>query len=386
MAPGGVRERTLGTVIAARCWRAYDPTQMPGSFLSLLMVLILVGALVCAAAILLMAYGLVHPPRMTDAKALYLLGRLSPAELGLAFEDVAFDVREEPGGRVVRIAGWWMPARHPDAGTGAGGNGKSAQAGSDRCVVLLHGYADARVGAIAWAPVWHGLGWNVLAIDLRAHGESGGRYVTAGRLEREDVGQVINQLRAARPGETRQVALFGVSLGAAVAAATAVARADLGDVAAVVLESPYLDFRDPATAQMERLGGPRGAVLRAALGLAGWIAGTDFAALRTDRLIERLPCPVMVIAAEEDPYVMLEDVDVLERAVAARSPEAGPGVFWRVAGAGHAMAIVADPEEYRAQLGAFLDAAMAWESGGNPLTAPRGSDSQAERNLSIPEG
>jgi uncharacterized protein len=357
---------------------------MPGSFISLLVVLLLVGALVCAGAILLMAYGLVRPPRMTDAKALYLLGRVSPAELGLAFQDVAFDVREEPGGQRVRIAGWWIPARHPDAD--AAGNGQAAPAGAGRCVVLLHGYADARVGAIAWAPVWHGLGWNVLAIDLRAHGQSGGRYVTAGRLEREDVGQVINQLRAARPGETRQVALFGVSLGAAVAAATAVTRTELGDIAAVVLESPYLDFRDPAAAQMQRLGVPRGAVLRAALGLAGWIAGTDFAALRMDRLIGRLPAPVMVIAPDEDPYVMPGDMDVLERAVAARSPEAGPGVFWRVAGAGHAMAIVADPDEYRARLGAFLDAAMAWESGGSPLTAPHGSDSQAERNLSIPEG
>src|SRR3954462_5178000 len=112
---------------------------MAASFISLLIVLLLVGMLVSAGAILLMAYGLVRPPRMTDAKALYLLGRLSPAELGLGFEDVAFDVRGEAGGRVVRIGGWWIPARHPDAGAGSGGgcNGDGADAG--RCVVLLHG-------------------------------------------------------------------------------------------------------------------------------------------------------------------------------------------------------------------------------------------------------
>src|SRR6476661_73503 len=104
---------------------------MSGSFISLLVVLLLVGALVCAGAIVVMAYGLVRPPRMTDAKALYLLGRVSPAELGLAFEDVAFDVREEPGGRVVRIAGWWIPARHPDDRCAGGGNGDGAHGDSD---------------------------------------------------------------------------------------------------------------------------------------------------------------------------------------------------------------------------------------------------------------
>jgi pimeloyl-ACP methyl ester carboxylesterase len=190
------------------------------------------------------------------------------------------------------------------------------------------------------------------------------------------VAQVINQVRAARPAETREIALFGVSLGAVVAAATAVARADVGDVAAVVLESPYLDFRDPAAAQMQRLGVPRGTILRAALGLAGRIAGTDFAAQRTDRLIERLPCRVMVIAPAEDPYVSPEDVDVLERAVSRRPPSAGPGVFWRVAGAGHGMAMVAEPDEYRTRLAAFLDDAVAWAHGGHSGHASEATESQ----------
>src|SRR3954454_22051011 len=121
---------------------------MAASFISLLIVLLLVGMLVSAGAILLMAYGLVRPPRMTDLKALYLLGRVSPAELGLAFDDVTFEVREEAGGGGVRIVGWWIPVRHPDAA--AGGNGDGPRGGAGRCVVLLHGYADARVGAIAW--------------------------------------------------------------------------------------------------------------------------------------------------------------------------------------------------------------------------------------------
>ena len=181
------------------------------------------------------------------------------------------------------------------------------------------------------------------------------------------------------------MALFGVSLGAAVAAATGVARAGVGDVAAVVLESPYVDFRDPAAAQMQRLGVPRGAILRAALRLAGWMTGTDFAALRVDRLIERLPCPVMVIAPAEDPYVGPDDTAALERAVARRAPEAGPGVFWRVPGAGHGMTVVDQPEEYRTRLGAFLDAALAWQSGGSAMRTSDATDAPVGSKPGIPE-
>ena len=73
-----------------------------------------------------------------------------------------------------------------------------------RCVTLLHGYADAKVGAIAWAPLWYSLGYHILAFDLRAHGESEGAYSTAGYFERHDLNQLLNQLRAERPSETRQ--------------------------------------------------------------------------------------------------------------------------------------------------------------------------------------
>ena len=71
------------------------------------------------------------------------------------------------------------------------------------------------------APVWHALGFHILALDLRAHGESAGVVSTAGDREQHDVVQVLDQLRADGPAQTRQLVLFGVSLGAAVALAVA---------------------------------------------------------------------------------------------------------------------------------------------------------------------
>src|SRR5688572_14549042 len=95
-----------------------------------------------------MARTLLRPTRMTDAKATWILKRLSPGDLDLNFEDLKFRVRDEQSGEPLDIAAWWIPASAGRAGAGAGAGG----AGLTRTVLLIHGYADAKVGAIAWAP------------------------------------------------------------------------------------------------------------------------------------------------------------------------------------------------------------------------------------------
>jgi pimeloyl-ACP methyl ester carboxylesterase len=297
-------------------------------YLSLALILLGVGLVLCAATVLALARAVVTPPRMTDGKAAYLLKRLSPGDLGLRFEETAFEVHDAAKNAPLRIAAWWIP---------------SAQS-SGRTVVLLHGYADAKVGAIAWAPTWHAIGWNVLAIDLRAHGESAGRYCTGGFFEREDVAQVINQLRARNPDQTRRVALFGASFGAAVAVATAVMR---DDVDALVLDSPVPDFSRGAMLHMSRMGAPCGMLRRLAVRVAERISGAKFDEVRMLDVLPRLRCPVMVIAPQLDPLLVDGYGTSLQKAV-------GDGVFWSVEDCGHLMPLGSDPAEYQRRIAAFL--------------------------------
>jgi pimeloyl-ACP methyl ester carboxylesterase len=310
----------------------------------LAVVLVALGALLAAGTVALMAWSLLRPPRMTDGKAAWLLQRLSPGDLNMPYEDARFTVRDERTGQPLRVAAWWIPC--PAAG------GKSA----DRCVVLLHGYADAKVGAIAWAPVWQNLGFNILAPDLRAHGESEGRESAAGYYERHDLDQVISQLRAERPGATRQVVLFGASLGAAVAVATAAMRDDL---AALVLESPYADFRSAARTHMDLLGVPGGVLQTAALRLAEWLVAADFNEVAPTKLLPSIRCPVLVIVPDEDVFLSPAELAALESAVAARSPSAGPGEVWRVEGASHLLGVHADGDAYSGRIDSFLRRALA---------------------------
>jgi uncharacterized protein len=305
------------------------------AYLTLILMLMTAGAVSAAAAILVMAISLLRPPRMNDGKALWVLRRVCPVDLGLSYEDVFFPVRDEQTAKPLRIAGWWIPNADADG----------------RCVVMLHGYADAKVGVIAWAPLWNRLGYNILAIDLRAHGQSEGVYSTAGFFERHDVSQVIDQLLAQRPQHARQLILFGVSLGASVAAATAALRDDL---AGIVVDSPYAHFVHTAMAHMERLGGPGRAFQKAALKVAQHLSGADFEAVSLPPLLSQITAPIMAIVPKED--AMLTPPDVQEIVTAIERRHGSSDIIWQVDGCNHLEIFQQHSAEYEHRLAGFLQA------------------------------
>jgi uncharacterized protein len=299
---------------------------------SLFLMMLLALVVLLAGAVVIMARTILRPPRMTDGKALYVLKRLTPLDLRLEYEPVTFVVRDAHRGGKLRLPAWWIPAE-----------------GAGRCMVIIHGYADAKVGAIAWAPLFHELEWNVLAIDLRAHGEAEGHYSTAGYFEREDVEQILNEVRAQRPEQTQQLALFGISLGAAVASAVAARRDDL---AAVILECPFADFRNSIAAHSMMMGTPAGPLQPVAVKLAQWLSGADFTAVRPVDLIPKIRCPLMIIQSGDDPFVWPDDIVALEAASRARPQELTR--YRRIEGAPHVLGYAMAPANYQQQIAAFL--------------------------------
>ncbi len=105
-------------------------------------------------------------------------------------------------------------------------------------VVYLHGVADNRSSGIGIIDRFVRRGFEVIAYDSRAHGESGGDVCTYGFFEKRDLHRVLDSL-AAGP-----IVLIGTSLGAAVALQEA---AQDPRVTAVVAAETFSDLRTVAT-------------------------------------------------------------------------------------------------------------------------------------------
>jgi len=302
--------------------------------LAFVLILIAAGVVFWLLLVCTISWAILTPPRMTDGKALYLLNRLSPADIGLPFERCSFVTAGRPG-QSIRIAGWWIPSAHP----------------SRRTVILLHGFADAKVGAIAWARMWHELGFNILSVDLRGHGESGGRYCTGGYLERYDVANVIDDLRLQHPTETERVLLFGISFGGAVALATASLRDDL---AGVVVDSPYASY-EAAVRQHLRLSRLFDrTTFRPALLLAERFAGADFNAVHPTQLIPLISAPILLIQSDAD--AVIPPVSRRLLLTAMRDDTLHVRQSLAIDGAPHVKGFHTDPSRYCAAIKSFVDA------------------------------
>ena len=85
---------------------------------------------------------------------------------------------------------------------------------STKAVIISHGYKGNGETMSNYAKMFYDLGFNVLLPDDRAHGESAGKYISFGWLDRLDYLKWINKVLG-RLGTSTRIVLFGVSMGAA---------------------------------------------------------------------------------------------------------------------------------------------------------------------------
>ena len=106
-------------------------------------------------------------------------------------------------------------------------------------VLAFHGVADNRVGVIQQVELLLRAGYNVVMMDARAHGESGGAMATYGWLERYDTRAIIDALEATE--HPAHLFALGESMGAGIALQSAAIEPR---IEAVVAEAPFASLRE----------------------------------------------------------------------------------------------------------------------------------------------
>ncbi|HEY0714427.1 MAG TPA: alpha/beta fold hydrolase [Polyangia bacterium] len=116
---------------------------------------------------------------------------------------------------------WWFRANGDRRGT----------------VIYLHGIADNRGSSVRIAEHFVPMGFDVVAYDSRAHGQSTGSACSYGVHEKRDLMRVMDQVDHVAQGP---IVVLGTSLGAAVALQAAAADER---IAAVVSVATFSDLR-----------------------------------------------------------------------------------------------------------------------------------------------
>ena len=85
--------------------------------------------------------------------------------------------------------------------------------GSKKAVILLHGLFQNRSMCLPYVSMYRNMGYNVLLVDLRSHGESDGAMTDWGIHDVDDMNAWVDFLRSKNPN--MEIGLHGFSLGAA---------------------------------------------------------------------------------------------------------------------------------------------------------------------------
>lgn len=211
--------------------------------------------------------------------------------------------------------------------------------------ILFHGYRSSGLRDFSGGlPLALRGGNNVLLIDQRAHGESQGRCLTFGVLERFDCLDWANYAAATFGGD---IVLVGLSMGAA----TVLMASELPlppNVKGIIADCGYTSpeaiirtvirsrkRRDGLTYALTRLG-------------AKWFGRFDLESAAAVTALRRCRVPVLLLHGEADRFVPCEMSRENYAACASRK------TLFTVAGAPHGASYLVDPEGYTAAVRDFL--------------------------------
>lgn len=251
---------------------------------------------------------------------------LTPADFGLPYDRVPLVAADG-----VRIECWRIPHPRPSG-----------------ALVLLHGFGASKADLLDLAKDLHAASpFDLLLVDLRAHGGSEGTLISFGLREVLDVQAALEALSQDPRTKGLPVGCYGVSMGGAVAL---LAASRFPSIRAVAADSSYADLGYAiARTQWLTYHIPRIPLGQAVLWGTRIRLGCRLSALSPERVIgEIAPRPVLIVHGGKDVGIPPEQARRLY--AAARDPRQ----LWVVPDAEHAACFYKGREEYVRRVGEFF--------------------------------
>ena len=217
---------------------------------------------------------------------------------------------------------------------------------SDKFAILVHGYTGTRKEMLSKAAIFHSWGYSVLTPDNRAHGESEGKYIGMGWLDKDDIKLWIEWIRNKNPNA--RIVLLGVSMGGA---AVMMSSGDMNrNVEAVIDDCGYTSAWDIFSDELRSLYHlPSFPILNMCNTMIRIKAGYDIKKASSIEQLRKTTIPILFIHGSDDNFVK---TDMVYRNYDAKV--IGDKDILIVKDAGHAMAEAEDPKLYYSKIREFL--------------------------------
>ena len=219
-------------------------------------------------------------------------------------------------------------------------------ADTHRWAIVLHGYRGDHTGVLNLAMPYYEAGYQVIAPDLRACGDSDGDYVGMGWLDREDILRWIDFILADDP--QAEIVVHGISMGAATTMMTA-GEDTPKNVKVFIEDCGYTSVWDEFSNELKTsFGLPAFPLMYTASWLCALKYGWNFREASALAQVAKCELPMLFIHGDADDYVPTWMVYPLYEA------KPGEKELWLVPGAGHAYSYRDNREEYTAVVRAFV--------------------------------
>ncbi len=218
---------------------------------------------------------------------------------------------------------------------------------NSKWAIVVHGYGDSAAGMIRWNRNFFEKGYNVMAPDLRGHGESEGDYIGMGWDDRLDLLGWMNRVLSI--DSDAEIVFFGVSMGAATV--MAVSGEELpANVKVIVEDCGYTSVSDVFSYQLSDLFKlPDFPVMNAANSVTRIRAGYDLYKASAVNQVKKSKTPILFIHGDQDTFVPFEMLDIVYQAANVEKDKVV------IPGAEHADAVYVAPTLYWNSIWKFVD-------------------------------